>query len=136
MRNWHRRGRILAEGPRHGSIRRDVDADLLDVDAVVGRLDRDYVSLVVCRREHEQVAGLAGVARVASDIGGLPEIIENGVTGLLVPRDSPHVLALALTTCVENKDLRDKLGNQAKIDLEQFTDMKKMHQKIYRVYGE
>lgn len=81
-------------------------------------------------------AGLASVARVATDVGGIPEIIQNGVTGLLVPRKNPHALALALITCIENKELREKLGAQAHNDLQPFTDLKKMRERIYDVYGE
>ncbi len=81
-------------------------------------------------------AGLAGVARVATDVGGLPEIVQNGATGLLVPRDNPRALVLALTTCIENKELRDKLGTQAQEALIQFTDLKKMRSMIYGVYEE
>jgi glycosyltransferase involved in cell wall biosynthesis len=81
-------------------------------------------------------AGLAAVARVATNVGGIPEIIHNGVTGLLVPRENPHALALALIKCIEDKELREKLGSQAQIDLQSFTDLNKMREKIYAVYGE
>ncbi|MFA5132381.1 MAG: glycosyltransferase [Candidatus Paceibacterota bacterium] len=81
-------------------------------------------------------AGLASVARVATDVGGLPEIVRSGVTGLLVPKENAHALALALITCVENKELREKFGAQAATDLEPFTDIKKMRSRIYEVYGE
>lgn len=81
-------------------------------------------------------AGLAGVARVATDVGGLPEIIQNGITGLLVPRDNSRALVHALTTCIENKELREKLGKQAHESLEEFTDLKKMRTKIYEIYEE
>ncbi len=79
-------------------------------------------------------AGLAGVARVATDVGGIPELIQNGITGLLVPRDNSRALVLALTTCIENKDLRDKLGSHAHVALNKFTDLKKMRCDIYEVY--
>ena len=81
-------------------------------------------------------AGLASVARVATDVGGLPEIIHHGITGLLVPRGDPRTFALALITCLENKDLREKLGKQAHDDLQSFTDLKKMRSRIYEAYGE
>lgn len=81
-------------------------------------------------------AGLASVARVATDVGGLPEIIRHGITGLLTPREDIHTLALALITCIENEDFRTKLGVQAHADLQTFTDLKKMRSKIYEVYGE
>lgn len=79
-------------------------------------------------------AGLASVARVATDVGGLPELVENGVTGLLVPRNDPRALAHALTTCIENTELREKFGKQAHDALQKFTDLRKMRQEIYKEY--
>jgi glycosyltransferase involved in cell wall biosynthesis len=38
----------------------------------------------------------AGVPVVASSIGGIPEIVEDGVTGLLVPPEDPAALATAI----------------------------------------
>lgn len=81
-------------------------------------------------------AGLASVARVATNVGGLPEIITDRTTGLLVPKENPHALADAIIECVENKDLREKLGHQAQVDLQSFTDLKKMRTQIYELYGE
>jgi glycosyltransferase involved in cell wall biosynthesis len=41
-------------------------------------------------------AAAAGVPLVASRIGGIPEVVEDGVTGLLVPPEDPGALAAAL----------------------------------------
>jgi glycosyltransferase involved in cell wall biosynthesis len=81
-------------------------------------------------------AGRASVARIATNVGGLPEIVHNKVNGLLVPREDSHALARALITCVEDKNLRDRLGAQAYIDLEPFINLKKMRSQIYEIYGE
>ncbi len=81
-------------------------------------------------------AGLACRTRVATNVGGLPEIIHHGVNGLLVPREDSHALASALITCIENKDLRENLGKHACRDLQSFTDLDKMRSEIYKIYGE
>lgn len=39
-----------------------------------------------------------GTAVVASRVGGIPEVVDDGVTGLLVPPDDPEALAAALNT--------------------------------------
>jgi glycosyltransferase involved in cell wall biosynthesis len=41
-------------------------------------------------------AGAAGVPVVATRIGGIPEVVEDGVTGLLVPPEDPPALAEAI----------------------------------------
>lgn len=79
-------------------------------------------------------AGLAGIARVASNVGGLPELIENNVNGLLVKRNNPEELAYALEKLITTDELRQRLGEQAKIDLAHFTNLDEMRKKIYDVY--
>jgi glycosyltransferase involved in cell wall biosynthesis len=48
-----------------------------------------------------------GAAVVATRTGGIPELVEDGVTGLLVPPDRPGLLADALARMLEDEALRD-----------------------------
>jgi glycosyltransferase involved in cell wall biosynthesis len=50
------------------------------------------------------------VAVVASDAGGLPEVVENGVTGLVVPRGDSGALARAIGALLENPEKRRQMG--------------------------
>jgi len=43
-----------------------------------------------------QIAFAFGKPVVATRVGGLPEVVEDGVTGALVPPDDPHALAAAI----------------------------------------
>ncbi len=55
-------------------------------------------------------AGHAGVPVVATDVGGIPDIITSGENGLLVPpRDTP-ALTNAIRTLIEDKELRHRLA--------------------------
>jgi glycosyltransferase involved in cell wall biosynthesis len=51
-----------------------------------------------------------GRAVVASDVGGLPEIVEPGRTGLLVPPGDPAALAAALLELVRNPERTAAMG--------------------------
>jgi glycosyltransferase involved in cell wall biosynthesis len=55
-------------------------------------------------------ASAVGLPVVASNVGGLPEIVRNEQTGLLVPPGDPKSLAAAIMRLVSNADLRKKFG--------------------------
>lgn len=50
---------------------------------------------------------------VASQIGGLAYLVQDGITGFTVPVDDPVELANRLTSLLEDPGLRDRLGKQA-----------------------
>jgi len=50
---------------------------------------------------------------VASQIGGLAYLVQDGVTGFSVPVDDPVELADRLTLLIQDPDLRDRMGRQA-----------------------
>ena len=52
----------------------------------------------------------AGLPVVASNVGGIAELVEDGVTGLLVPPADPVRLAQALARVLDDRDLRQRLG--------------------------
>ncbi len=47
---------------------------------------------------------------VASDAGGLPEVVENGVTGFVVPKGDADALAAAIDRLLADVDLRKQMG--------------------------
>jgi len=55
-------------------------------------------------------AQAAGLPLIASRVGGIPEIVEDGKTGLLVPRGDSESLADTICRLLENVNLRLKLG--------------------------
>jgi len=55
-------------------------------------------------------AALAGRPVVASAVGGLPEVVDHGVTGLLVEPDAPEALADALATVLRDRAFAARLA--------------------------
>jgi glycosyltransferase involved in cell wall biosynthesis len=55
-----------------------------------------------------------GCAVVASRSGGIPEIIEDGKSGVLVNRNDSHSLADALLKLLSDAPLRHRLGDAAR----------------------
>ena len=50
---------------------------------------------------------------VASQIGGLAFLVQNGKTGYTVPVDEPQILADYLTTLIGDHTLRQQMGMEA-----------------------
>jgi len=48
---------------------------------------------------------------VGTDVGGIPELIKNNETGLLVPPNNPQKLAESVNKLLENKQNADQLAN-------------------------
>ena len=55
-------------------------------------------------------AGLASLPVIASDVGGIPDIVEDGATGLLIDPRDPGTLTSALTRLMNDESLRHTLG--------------------------
>ncbi len=55
-------------------------------------------------------AGAGSLPVLATKVGGIPEIIENNVTGFLVPPKKPDEIARGLRTLLEDKELSKRLG--------------------------
>jgi glycosyltransferase involved in cell wall biosynthesis len=67
------------------------------------------------------LANAYGIPVVASRVGGLPEIIEDGETGWLVPPGSPQALAGAIAHAASDRMRLREMGNKARQRAEQFS---------------
>jgi N-acetyl-alpha-D-glucosaminyl L-malate synthase BshA len=54
-----------------------------------------------------------GCPSVARRAGGIPEVVEDGVTGVLVPSDNPDVLAKAVEDLLRDPKIRTAMGQAA-----------------------
>ena len=60
----------------------------------------------------------SGLPVVSTNVSGLPECVEHGVTGLLVPERSPEALADAIGELVSNADRARALGRAGRLRVE------------------
>ena len=106
---------LEVEAERRGVRDRVVFAGERAADDVLGELDvvalpswTEGLPLVVL----EAMAHARPV--VATPVGGTPEVVLDGETGLLVPPRDPRALAAALQRLVDDADLRRRLGEAGK----------------------
>jgi glycosyltransferase involved in cell wall biosynthesis len=66
-----------------------------------------------------QEAAAAGLPAIGSRLNAVPEIIDDGVTGLLVSPGDRTALARALETLLASAELRERLGRNARAKIEQ-----------------
>jgi glycosyltransferase involved in cell wall biosynthesis len=118
---------VAGEGPDLDDVRREATGRGLDGRVrFVGPLGRDDVlalfraadaSLLSSSWEnfpHAVVEALAvGTPVVATEVGGVPELVRDGENGLLVPAGDPAALAEAIRRIVGEPGLRDRLAAAA-----------------------
>ena len=79
-------------------------------------------------------AMVLGRAIVASNVGGIPEVINDGATGLLVPPADSAALASAITRLLLDAPLRARLGEQAPLLVEREWSASRMVDRTAEVY--
>ena len=79
-------------------------------------------------------AQAAGVPVIASDIGGLPELIEDGKTGVLVPSGQSDVLAQKIIVVLKDPQKARAMAATARIQVEEKFSMERMVEGTIRFY--
>lgn len=121
--------RAHLDGLRTLAAERGVGAQVLfagfvaDAARIVGR-----ATIVVHPSTVEESFGLvpleamaAGVPVVASRIGGIPEVVGDGVTGVLVPPGDPAALAAAIVGLLDDPVRRARMGAEGRARAAAFT---------------
>lgn len=76
----------------------------------------------------------AGKPVVGTRVGGIPEVIEDGETGFLVPRRAPAAIAEKILILAENRDLRESMGRAGRAVAEAKFDVRKNVAELLRLY--
>lgn len=81
-------------------------------------------------------AGIARVPIIASNVGGIPEIIDHEKNGLLVTPENPRKLAESILTIINNNHKRDRYRENAYKKVKETFDAKIMANKTANLYDE
>lgn len=110
--------------------RTNIPAILNDVDVVVVPSLNEPLGLIVLE------AGAMSIPVVGFDCGGIPEMIEDGKTGFLVPERNNEKLAEKISMLLRNNSMRKKIGLAARDKVRREFNVEKNVERILAVYGE
>lgn len=138
---------MVGFGPLEGELRRQVDAlGLADAIRFVGSRN-DVLELMpafdifVLSSLYEGLgialveAMASGLPCVATAVGGVPEVFDDGVEGLLVSPQDPPALAAALGKLYDDSDLRSEMGIAAVERARQF-DIRRAVRRTEQIYDQ
>ncbi|HEX2221769.1 MAG TPA: glycosyltransferase [Candidatus Limnocylindria bacterium] len=108
-----------------------------EVSAITAELD---IVVLPSLREAQGISLLEGMARarpvVATAVGGIPEVVTDGVDGLLVPPRDPAALADALVRLARSPALRRRLGEAGRRTVEERFSLAAMVRRVEAIYEE
>ncbi|HEY8459350.1 MAG TPA: glycosyltransferase family 4 protein [Blastocatellia bacterium] len=97
-------------------------------DIIAAPSDNEAFSLALVE------AMASGCAVVATRVGGMAEIVKDGVTGFLIERDSMHSLVAALSRLLADGRLREKMGGVARTSVIERFNRRTAIDQIERLY--
>ena len=115
-------------GLPHGEVlRRISEADCVVVPSVTAQ-NHDAEGIPVVAME----AMGSGAPVVATRHSGLPELIEDGVTGLLVPEGDPDAIADAISSVMQDLERAKRIGSQARRHIRTAFDGERQNELLFR----
>ena len=75
-----------------------------------------------------------GTPVISTPVGGIPDAVENGYNGFLVPTNSPQQIANRINMVLNDKNLWNKLSENALATIEQNFSMKQTEKKLDDLY--
>lgn len=91
---------------------------LVSYKEVLSRMHNSYLTVFPTRSEAFGLVAIesmaVGTPVIASNVGGLPEIIQDGVEGFLFPVGDHRILAEKISMLLSDLELRTKMGHNAR----------------------
>ncbi|MBD2500946.1 colanic acid biosynthesis glycosyltransferase WcaL [Anabaena azotica] len=75
-----------------------------------------------------------GLPVISTRHGGIPELVEDGVSGFLVPERDMEAIACKLTYLIEHPQLWEKMGKAGRARVEEKYDMHKLNDELVAIY--
>lgn len=98
------------------------------------------LTVLVSRQDTSPVSILEAMAAgrpiVASDVGGIPDLVREGETGFLVPYGDPGLLARRMVALLKDRDLRVRMGAAARLEAERRFSVESVSRQTLDVYRE
>ncbi len=139
--------KIIGEGPMHAYCKEFIYNNNLNIK-LLGRLNHDktmeeisFSDIIVLPSRTESFGRVILEAFefekpvIATDVGGIPELLKNGENGVLVNPCDPAGLADAMLKLSKDNILRDKMGKNGKQSLKGMLSFKEITKEIIEFYG-
>lgn len=108
--------------------RSDISEILFSIDIFVLPSLREGLPLAILE------AMACGKPVIATNVGGIPEIVKNGVNGILVSPRDPEALYRAMGKLLNNREMREEMGRNGKKMCSESFNFKTMLEKIENLY--
>ena len=126
---------LAGDGPQRAALQTlAIELGVADAVRFTGAVDHAEAvslfagcSLFVLPSRHEPMgivnleAMAAGKAVVASEVGGVPELVAHDQNGLLVPRENVDAMAAAISRLMNDGELRARMGRAGRRRAEEFS---------------
>jgi glycosyltransferase involved in cell wall biosynthesis len=75
-----------------------------------------------------------GRAVIATDAGDVPYLIDNGMTGFVVPREDEAALTSRITTLLADRELCRRMGEAGRIKVEREFGVERLRSETFAAY--